>query len=542
MPRLDELAVRVPVLPAFMPVGELEAHIRADPDTLGVIADDGGCLYVLDRGYLETMFAGRLGYGRAVLHRRPMRTILRDPALVLPAETRWDAAARRLLDRPNRAKATPVVVELPDGGYGLAPVGPLVEYLSERYAALARTDWLTGLGNRSALADAVAERSDRHFALLLLDLDRFKEINDELGHVHGDALLRNVAHRLPGEAFRLGGDEFVVLIDEPGDLVAFGREVLSLIRGPFPLGGVPVTVEGSIGIARTAAGRRELDDLLAGADVAMSAAKKHRTGVEVWRSELAVHGPDLRLQAELREAVDRGELVLHYQPLVDARTGATRSLEALVRWNHPRRGLLTPSVFLPAAERSEVIIALTSRVLADAVEQAALWHRAGRSVPVAVNLAAPVLSRDDIVDVVAGLLTQHRLPASQLIVEVTESAVMTRPERCADRLRRLRDLGVRVAMDDFGTGYTSLALLTRLPLDELKLDRSFVESIDEPPSRAIVEAVARMAQGLDLTLVAEGVEDRRTAEILASLGFDLLQGYHFGRPLPADRVPSAVAV
>jgi diguanylate cyclase (GGDEF)-like protein len=534
MPELGAVADRVAVLPADLPVGELEAIIRADPDSLGVIADDDGTLYVLDRPYLETVFAGRLGYGRAVLHRRPMRAVLRRPALVLPAGTEWDDAARRCLDRPNHDKATPVVVQLDDGGYGLAPVGPLVEYLSERYAELALTDALTGLGNRSRLAEAAEARSERHFALLLLDLDRFKEINDALGHASGDLLLRRVARSLGGlDAFRLGGDEFVVLIDDPGDLLSEGRRILSLIRGPFLLDGVPVTVEGSVGIARTAAGRRTLGALLAGADVAMAAAKRDRTGVEVWGPELAGQGADLRLLAELREGIDRGELVLHYQPLVDARTGRTRSLEALVRWNHPRRGLLAPGVFVPAAERSEVIVALTERVLADAIAQAASWP---------VPLAAPVLARDAVVEVIAELLERHRLPPGRLIVEVTESAVMTQPGRCADRLRRLRSLGVRVAMDDFGTGYTSLALLTELPLDELKLDRSFVERIGEPSSRAIVDAVARMAKGLRLTLVAEGVEDRRTAEILAAAGFDLLQGYHFGRPMSADRVPRAAAV
>jgi diguanylate cyclase (GGDEF)-like protein len=539
MPELGVLAGRVAVIAAGLPVGELEAMLRTDPDSPGVIADDGGTLYVLDRPYLETILAGRLGYGRAVLHRRPVRTVLRGPALVLPAATEWDAAARSALDRPHRDKSTPVVVRLDAGGYGLAPVGPLVEYLSGRYAELALTDALTGLGNRGKLAEEAEARAERHFALLLLDLDRFKEINDALGHAYGDQLLRRVAQSLSGlNAFRLGGDEFVVLIDDPdSSLAEVGRHILSLIRGPFPLDGVPVTVEGSIGIARTAAGRRTLGALLAGADVAMAAAKRDRTGVEVWRPELAGHGPDLRLQAELRDGIDRGELVLHYQPLVDARTGRTRSFEALVRWNHPRRGLLTPAAFVPAAERSEVIVALTEWVLDDAIAQAAHW-----ALPVAVNLAAPVLARDSIVDVIAGLLERHRLPPGRLIVEVTESAVMTQPERCAGRLQRLRSLGVRVAMDDFGTGYTSLALLARLPLDELKLDRSFVERIDESASRAIVDAVARMAKGLGLTLVAEGVEDRRTAETLAAAGFDLLQGYHFGRPMPADRVPPAVAV
>jgi EAL domain-containing protein (putative c-di-GMP-specific phosphodiesterase class I) len=208
------------------------------------------------------------------------------------------------------------------------------------------------------------------------------------------------------------------------------------------------------------------------------------------------------------------------------------SLEALVRWNHPRHGMLTPAAFLAEAERSEMITAMTDRILADAVRQTAQWHRDGWRVPVAVNLPAPVLAQDRIVGVIAGLLAEYDLPGGSLKVEITESAVMTRPERSADRLRAIRELGVRIAMDDFGTGYTSLALLTRLPLDELKLDRSFVHRIHDPRERTIVEAVAAMARGLRLTLVAEGVEDQQTADILRDAGFDVLQGYHFGRPAP----------
>ena len=544
-PVLGDLATPATVIDADTGVGEIEALIRAEPETPGLVAVDDGTPYVLDRPYLESVLAGRLGYGRALMFRRPARSILRGPALVLPAATAWDDAARAVLNRPSGTKSLPVVVSFDDGRLGIASVGPLVEHLSRRYESMAQDDVLTGLGNRRRLAEVACDllaRDDRPIALLLVDLDRFKEINDELGHSRGDELLRRVASVLaetfPAAVYRLGGDEFVVLLDDLADesdvyLEKLGRRLLHDIQGPFTVAGVPITVEASAGVARTRPGRRDLGDLLAGADTAMYAAKRHRTAVELWRPELAAESAtDLRLLAELRTAIDRGELVLHYQPLVDARTGQVESLEALVRWDHPRHGLLTPAAFLAEAERSEVITAMTDRILADAVRQAARWHRDGWRVPVAVNLPAPVLAQDRIVGVIAGLLAEYDLPASSLKVEITESAVMTRPERSADRLRAIRELGVRIAMDDFGTGYTSLALLTQLPLDELKLDRSFVHRIHDPRERAIVEAVAAMARGLGLTLVAEGVEDQQTADILRDAGFDVLQGYHFGRPAP----------
>ena len=545
-PVLGDLATPVTVIDADIGVGEIEALIRADPEALGLVAVDNGATYVLDRPYLDNVLAGRLGYGRALMFRRPARSILRGPALVLPATTAWDDAARAVLDRPSGSRSLPVVVSFDDGRLGIASIGPLVEHLSRRYESIAQNDLLTGLGNRRRLAEVAGDllaADDRPIALMLVDLDRFKEINDELGHSRGDELLRQVAAVLaeafPAAVYRLGGDEFVVLLDDlagesDDGLEKLGHRLRHDIQGPFTVAGVPITVEASVGVARTRAGRRDLGDLLAGADTAMYAAKRHRTAVELWRPELAAEtATDLRLLAELRTAIDRGELVLYYQPLVGARTGKVESLEALVRWDHPRHGILTPAAFLAEAERSEMITALTDRILADAVRQAARWHRDGWRVPVAVNLPAPVLAQDRIVEVIAGLLAEHDLPASALKVEITESAVMTRPERSADRLRAIRELGVRVAMDDFGTGYTSLALLTQLPLDELKLDRSFVHRIHDPRERAIVEAVAAMARGLGLTLVAEGVEDQQTADILREAGFDVLQGYHFGRPAPS---------
>ncbi|WP_433830086.1 putative bifunctional diguanylate cyclase/phosphodiesterase [Actinoplanes sp. CA-015351] len=562
VPALADLAVPAAVVDADTAMGDIEGLVHADPGMLGVVTVVDGVHHLVARARLDVLLAGRLGYGRALLHRRPLRAVIGEPALVLPAATTWDDAARVAIGRPDHRKSNPVVVAFDDGALGLAPVGPLVEYLSGRYAAMAFTDELTGLGNRRQLASqgAVLSGAVLPGALFLIDLNRFKEINDALGHARGDELLRHVASALsaacaPAPAYRLGGDEFVILTAggwPATPLADAGRDLLRAIEGPFHVAGVPITVEAAVGIAEGAAGLDEgaagldegaagldegaagLDELLARADAAMYLAKRDRTRVEVWARDTAVVGAaDLGMETDLRSAVANQELVLHYQPLVYARSGQVASYEALVRWAHPERGLLSPRSFLPRAELSDVIHPLTEAVLAEAVGQAACWHRAGRTMPIAVNLAAPVLASEGIVAIVERLLERTGLPPEALIVEVTESAVMTRPDQSADRLRAIRAMGVRIAMDDFGTGYTSLELLTRLLLDELKLDRSFVMRVHEPQERVIVEAVAKMAHGLGLTLVAEGVEDSRTAETLAGIGFDLLQGYHFGRPEPA---------
>ncbi|GIE86901.1 putative bifunctional diguanylate cyclase/phosphodiesterase [Actinoplanes regularis] len=540
-PVLADLAVPAPITPPDTPMGEIESILRTDPELLGIVTETGEDRFLVDRRFLELVLAGRLGFGRALLHRKPLRSLLRRPALVLPAGTEWGDAARAAMQRPDGFKAIPLIVAFDDGTVGIAPVGPLVEHLSKRYQAMAHTDDLTGLGNRRSLME---QRAAAPAALFVVDLNRFKEINDTLGQRHGDELLRHVAVALaaacaPARAFRLDGDKFVVFTPDPAiwpgkEPAAAAHELLHAIQGPFPVAGIPVTVEASTGVALADhPDRTEMEDLLARADAAMYTAKRDRTQVELWRAALTAGNIDLGLDTDLRAAIGKGELVLHYQPLVDARTRETASVEALVRWSHPRRGLLPPRVFLPQAERSDVIHLLTAAVLADAVRQAAAWHRAGRDVPVAVNLAAPVLASDRVVATIDALLAETGLPPRALIVEVTESAVMTRPAECADRLRSLRRMGVLVAIDDFGIGNTSLGLLTQLPLDELKLDRSFVTRIHEPRGRVIVESVARMANGLGLTLVAEGVEDERTAETLTELGFHLLQGYHFGRPEPA---------
>ncbi|WP_378064671.1 putative bifunctional diguanylate cyclase/phosphodiesterase [Actinoplanes subglobosus] len=534
--------------------------MREDPESLGVLTVIHDVIYLVDRLRFDAALSGRLGFGRALLHRRPLSDVVPEPALLLPSTMTWDDAARAALARPTGSKAIPVVVGFPDGGLGIAPVGPLVDYLSRRYEVMALRDDLTGLGNRRMLAERASgiDQPGVTAALLLIGLNRFKQINDTVGHVNGDELIRHVAAALSrvcpaNTVYRLGGDEFVVFLDSVGGLPypqcpleerleRTGAYLLEAIRGPFEVAGVPIGVEAAVGAAHSGpAGMGDLDALMVAAETAMYAAKQDRTQVEVWTPVLgSATAVDLGLQTQLRAAIGDGQLVLHYQPLVDARTRRVASLEALVRWAHPQRGLLPPGAFVPQAESSDIIHQLTERVLADAVTQAARWHRGGWPVPVAVNLAAPVLARDHIVTAIRDLLAESGLPPSALIVEITESAVMTRPEQSTDRLRAIRALGVRIAMDDFGTGYTSLALLSQLPLDELKLDRAFVMRVHQRQERAIVEAVARMAGQLGLTSVAEGVEDEQTAQTLVEMGVDLLQGYHFSKPLPADRLTAFI--
>jgi len=429
--------------------------------------------------------------------------------------------------------------------------------LAARSNRLASHDQLTGLGNRSALRAAVERRladPQRPVALLLLGLDRFKDINDALGHDAGDAMLCHVAQALHraadgrGAAFRLGGDEFAVLLDDLAPppqladlsraqwLTRIARGVLNEVRGPFTIDDVLVGVEGSVGVAYAPEQGADLPVLLRRADTAMYTAKRQRTAVEVWQQDLELpRRDDLHLLTELRAAISAGELRLHFQPLVDAATRRIHGAEALVRWQHPQRGLLPPGAFVAQAERSDVIFAMTEWVLDAAIRQAVRWWQAGRRIPVSVNVSAACLAQDELVPTIAALLRTHAVPADLLTVEVTESAVMTAPGLAAARLTALRELGVRVSIDDFGTGYTSLALLTQLPIDELKLDRTFVSRLsDSPAHTAIVYAVAELARRLGVTLVGEGVEDESTATTLRELRFDVLQGYHFARPLPAE--------
>jgi diguanylate cyclase (GGDEF)-like protein len=482
-----------------------------------------------------------------------------EVTVTLEAQEHWDIADEALgaVERTQRLLLvlTPVVF-----GIGLAVVGWLTVVLSrsrretvaqaEANRRQALHDALTGLPNRTLLRQQAEAALDGatpgSVALVLIDLDRFKEINDTLGHAHGDVVLQAVAERLCGAVrgsdtvARLGGDEFAVLL--PGVESAAAAEdlatrALTALEGGVEADGISVDVEASIGIAIAGEGT-DVESLLRNADIAMYSAKDRSLGVCVYGDELDDHSPErLGLLGDLRRAIDAGELVLHWQPKVSLADGAVHGVEALLRWHHPERGVIPPGVFIPAAERTPVIRPLTRYVLDAAVAQCARWRAAGRELDVAVNVSARNLLDDRFVDDVLEVLARWDVPASSLELEVTESAIMADPARAQLILGRLAAVGVTLSIDDFGAGYTSLSHLKDLPVHQLKIDRSFVTSMTTDRSDAlIVRSVVELARNLGLTTVAEGVEDRATLERLGDLGCDVAQGYLVSRPLPAEQL------
>ncbi len=421
-----------------------------------------------------------------------------------------------------------------------------------RIRFLASHDFLTGLPSRAELATMAAEaaaqadRRGRRLALCFLDLDRFKNVNDTLGHHVGDQLLIEVARRLesvlrPGESvLRHGGDEFVVLIpegDEGAGLRAGATRLLAALDEPFRLAGCEFSLSTSVGVAVYPDDGRDAEILLDRADRAMYRAKEAgRNGVEFFTPGMDSVGSErLSLEYALRGALDRNELVLHYQPLMSA-DGRLVGAEALVRWQHPELGLLLPGRFIPIAEESGLILSIGNRLLHAVCAQLAAWRAAGLPlVPVAVNISALQFRRADFVDSVAAALRRHDIPAALLTLELTESMVMRDVEQVARQLAELKALGVAIAIDDFGTGYSSLAYLKRFPLDKLKIDQSFVREINAgPEDRAIVASIVGLGHNLGLELVAEGVETESMASTLRQLGCDALQGWCYGHAEPAE--------
>ena len=425
----------------------------------------------------------------------------------------------------------------------------------QRLRHQARHDSLTGLPNRAALHEAF-ERLAPHGeaggspAVLLLDLDRFKEINDTLGHHVGDRLLRALAARLAAtvgerEALtcRLGGDEFAVLLESPGSAeqaVLRARAIRDALAKPFDIDGISLKVSASIGVAIHPAHGSDSHQLLRAADVAMYRAKGNALGVSLYERRTDVHSPErLAMVNDLSDAITRGELVLHYQPKLDLRSGAVAGVEALVRWRHPRLGLLQPGAFLPMAEASEVIHPLTRAVLDLAMSDCAQLRRLGLPQQVALNLSTRNLVDERCVLDIERLIQAHGLRHEDIQLEITETAIMHDPEQVAALLDRLDRNGVGLAIDDFGTGYSSLVHLKRLPLDFLKVDRSFVsDMVADEQDAAIVRSTIMLAHSLGIQVIAEGVEDEATVEMLRRMDCDIIQGYQLSQPLPLEELVS----
>ncbi len=419
-------------------------------------------------------------------------------------------------------------------------------------------DSLTGLPNRVLFRDRVeqalhgAKRQTGEVAVMFLDLDRFKEVNDTLGHESGDVLLREVGQRLAhslraGDTVaRLGGDEFAVLatgLDDADDALLVARKLRQAVEWPFTLRGLTLEVEASIGIALFPEHGTDVDTLLRHADVAMYQCKEAHSGVGIYSPERDVYSPDrLKLLGELRRAIEQNELVLYYQPKISLRTSEVTGFEALVRWQHPEQGLLTPERFVPFAEHTGLIKPLTRYVMREAVRACAKWQELGLDLGVAVNLSARDLLDLHLPDEVRLLLSETRIDPGMLELEITENTILSDPARTRTILSRLKELGVTLAIDDFGSGYSSLGYLKRLPLDVLKIDKSFVMTmLADDDSAAIVRSTIDLAHNLGLEVVAEGVATESIGGALAALRCDAAQGFYFAGPMPESEAASWAA-
>ena len=430
----------------------------------------------------------------------------------------------------------------------------IVSLASRRLRRQATHDALTGLPNRVLLEDRIeraianAARRDEEVAVLFIDLDRFKEINDTLGHAYGDELLRQVALRL-GEVVRhgdtlarLGGDEFAVLL--PGvksrDTVeSIADRLRDALHRSFTAGGTTLDIEASIGVALSPDHGTKPDELLVSADIAMYSAKQSKAGAVFFDPHDRVNTPTrLNILGDLRRALEADDqLSLHYQPKFTLDDERLIGVEALLRWEHPEHGNVPPAEFIELAEGTGIIHQVTEHVLRDALGQSRRWLDAGHRVPIAVNLSTRCLLDTGLPDLVGALLVEVDIPPQLLRLEITESAVMGDPVRATEVLRRLHALGVSLSIDDFGTGYTSMAYLRRLPVDELKIDRSFVTNMTVNEHDAVlVRTAIDLGHNLGLTVVAEGVEDAAHVSALQALDCDVAQGYHYARPMPAAEV------
>ena len=414
----------------------------------------------------------------------------------------------------------------------------------------ATTDDLTGLPNRRHLDRSlhrrleVARTRGTSLALLLLDLDGFKELNDTLGHRAGDLVLEQIGPRLRAvlrsgdELARLGGDEFAVVLSDASDAEAVARRILHALEAGLTVDGIDVRIGASIGIAVFPEHGEDGETLLQRADVAMYQAKAARSGYAFYQRDRDRHSRErLALIGELRDAIGTDQLVLHFQPKLDIATGIVGDVEALVRWMHPERGLLAPGAFVPLAEQTGVMGELTWHVIDAALRQVAAWYEQGIDLAVAVNVSAATLLDEGWANDVAGALVRHGVPASRLRIEITEDALMGDAERALRVVESLVSTGIGVSVDDFGTGYSSLGLLKHLPVDELKIDRTFIRDLlTDPADAAIVQSVVDLGGRLGLSTVAEGVEDAETLDRIAEYGVSVAQGYHIARPLPADEL------
>jgi diguanylate cyclase (GGDEF)-like protein len=536
------------------PVMQVYDLFAADPDLVALpVVDDGVPLGIVHRKKLIESFARP--YTRDLFGKKPVAQFLADEPLVVEAHTELYDLSRIIMERGMQYMYEGFI--LTEGGRyagigtGYELMRAITEHTQERLYHLAHFDALTGLPNRLLFLDrlrqaiAQAARDERLVAIMMLDLDRFKTINDTLGHSVGDELLKHIAERLrtavrEGDTIaRLGGDEFTVMLPHVryiGDAARVAEKILGLFASPFAMNGHEIFITPSLGISMHPF-TESMDELLVNADTAMYRAKEAGGNCfEFYRTEMSTASVRrLSLESALRRALERDELVVHYQPQAELSSGHIVGAEALLRWQHPELGLLPPAEFLPLAEETGLILAIGEWTLEHVCRQAQAWRSHGLPpLRLAVNLAARQFYQGDFARRVAATLARHGLDPRLLELELTEGVLMQNTQGTIAILAELHALGVRLAVDDFGTGYSSLSYLKRFPIDTVKIDRSFVADIPrDADDAAIVTAIIAMAHGLGIRAVAEGVETCEQMEFLRRRGCDEVQGFLLGRPLPS---------
>ena len=543
------------VLAAFFRDGELYA--------LPVIDAAGAPAALIERRrfveYFGKAFTHEL-YGRKSLDHfmRTVPGLVDERPLVVTAATSVDDVAAIIIDKGMQHMVSGFIVSDAGRYAGIANGHDLLNDITQRKQAelyyLAHYDQLTGLPNRMLFADRLeqacrdAARRGGPVALMFVDLDRFKQVNDSLGHSAGDQLLREVAARLRESArvcdtvARLGGDEFAVLVEvaEMQDAEQVAGRIVAAMQAPFELSGQTLFVTASIGIALYPRDDGDVGGLLAKADAAMFEKKRNgRNGFHHYVPGMNLNALDrLTLEADLRSAIDSGEFELHYQPQVCLSSGQPLGVEALVRWRHPKRGMISPAQFIELAEESGLIVRLGEWVLREACRQLRRWRDDGLPpLRMSVNVSSIQFREPHFCRTVRDIVEEAGVPADQVELELTESIVMHHAASVQATLERLKQVGVRLAIDDFGTGFSSLSYLRRFPIDRLKIDQSFVRGIEHTPvNESIVRAIAALAQSLSLEIIAEGAETEAELAVIRDCRCDEAQGYHFLRPSPAPEI------
>lgn len=547
--------VRSPV-DRFAPCEDIDRLFATDPSLRSVLMsgpDEAPAL--LMKEHFQVQMSGPFGY--SLRSRRAVHSLLECPTLVVDAHTSLAEVTDEILDRCPKHRYDDFVVRYPNGALGTCSVASVLERISRLREHQALHDALTKLPNRLLLLDRIEralsrlERSGGRVGLLFCDLDRFKVVNDSLGHRTGDLLLCAAAERLTcvlretDTAARLGGDEFVVLFDssiETHQVVLVAERILEVLSQPFIIGGNNVLIACSIGIAWSSDPKAVPEDLLRDADLAMYRAKaKGGNRYELFDQQMGLLASRrMRVESRLRAAVKaprgKGALEIHYQPKVDLSSLAVVGFEGLLRWNDEQLGQVPPPEIITVAEESGLIQPLSSHVLQDVAATLGNW---GGSFHVSMNLSAREFQSRGLVENITTVLGAANIDPSLLRIEITEGTYMSDVEAAIVIMHELKKLGVKLAVDDFGTGYSSLAYLQRFPVDELKIDRAFVTALGterKTGGHAVVEAMIALAHALELEVTAEGIETRAQLEILLAMGCDVGQGYLFSKPLPAQEL------